>query len=170
MDTQKLRKINGVNLPDAVSEPSVISRRKAHKLGVTLASRLSFFFQCSCFVIGAFVVLFPALSSSYRRAISGIPVVSDVFRSFSEMRGASLLILLILIGLFLARAAVSKYVPSAYSSSSTFRDIEEMELYPRNKKEELAFWIDVAFGVSSSLVWLYLPFGVVSYFITLGGR
>ncbi len=74
----------------------------------------------------------------------------------------------ILIVIFLMRSSLTKYIPQGYSPGLTYRDVADMELYPRTKKEELGYWVEVAFGLTATTLWLFLPFGVIAYFIRLG--
>ncbi|MOA61694.1 hypothetical protein D3C78_1868990 [compost metagenome] len=74
----------------------------------------------------------------------------------------------ILMILFLARSLLTRHTPAGYSPILSYRDVVDMELYPRAIKEELAYWIDITSGVAGTTLWLFLPFAVLAYFIRLG--
>lgn len=119
--------------------------------------------------IGLVVVLLPVLSKPWSAVIDGVPFVSRVFHDFSTLSGWALANFFVLMMLFLARSAVIRNIPGGHVPIRSWREVVDMELYPRTRKEELAYWSDFAFAVAGTTLWLFLPFGVLAYFIRLGG-
>lgn len=59
-------------------------------------------------------------------------------------------------------------LPGGAAAFLTYRNVVDMELCPRTRREELAYRTDVVFSLGCTTIWLFLPFGVLAYFIGMG--
>ena len=77
--------------------------------------------------------------------------------------------LYILMALFLVRSWQIKSLPGGAAITLTYRNVVDMELFPRTRREEFTYWTDISFGFVGTTLWLFVPFGVIAYFINIGG-
>lgn len=164
----RLRKLHGIPEPTGPADPAIIERRKLHRTAVKWLAKWLCPLHAIFGFIGFLVVLFPMLSKKWRIVIESTPLVRGVFHDYSTFSGLAILNLFILMALFLARNWLGKSLPGGATSILSYKNILDMELYPRVKKEELAYWIDISFGIAGATLWLFLPFGVLAYFIRMG--
>jgi len=153
----------------------VSSSRKARQMVAAIwLAKWSYRLQALFASIGFFLVLLPTLNNPWRVIIEAFSLTAWIFRAFSTLSGVALILLALLMVLFLILNFMVKDYPGGWNPTKEWgfpspRQVVEKELYPRNRKEEFVFWIDIFFGVVATTVWLYLPFGVLAYFIRKGG-
>ena len=165
----RLRKIHGIVEPTGPADQSVLARRKYHEAAATWLARKSYILQAVFAAIGFVVVLLPVFSSSWRAVVESTPIVRWVFHDYSTLSGLAMTNLYILMTLFLVRSWQVKSLPGGAAFSLTYRNVVDMELFPRTRREEFAYWADISFGFVGTTLWLFLPFGVLAYFINIGG-
>jgi hypothetical protein len=164
-----LRKIHKIPEPTEPIDPAVQARWKHHEAAARWLAKWDATLQVISALIGFFVVLLPMFSKPWRAVIESIPIVAKVFHDFSTFRGGSLVLLFILIVLFFAKSSQIKNRPGGECFPLTYRNIVEMELYPRTKKQEFAYWTYICFESASATLWLFLPFGTLAYVMRFGG-
>lgn len=169
LSKDQLRKIHGIPEPTGSADPAVLARRGFHEAVAKWLARWSYPLQAVFALIGFVVVLLPTLSNNWRTVIENTPIAGRIFQDFSSLGGLAMLLFFFLLGLFLIWNGLQSRLPAGRNSFLTNRDIVEMELYPRNKKEEFIYWVDFVFAVTGTTLWLFLPFGVLAYFIRIGG-
>lgn len=169
LSKDRLKKIHGIPEPTGPSDPAVLERRRFHVAAAKWLSRWSFWLQAIFVLIGFAIVLLPMLLKNWRAVIEKTPVAARIFEDFSSLSGLAMLLFFFLMGLFLLWNGLKSGLPAGRNSFLTNKDIVEMELYPRNKREEFIYWIDFVFAVTGTTLWLFLPFGVLAYFIRIGG-
>lgn len=125
--------------------------------------------QVTFALVGFVIVLLPTLSKNWRAVIEKTPVAAQVYQDFSSLSGLAMLLLYFLMGLFLVWNGLKNKLPAGQTPLLSKKDIVEMELYPRNKSEEFAYWLDFVLSVTGTTLWLFLPFGVLAFFIRMGG-
>ncbi|MFM5741313.1 hypothetical protein ACET6W_01065 [Aeromonas veronii] len=113
-------------------------------------------------------VLLPALSRPWRAVIENAFIVREIFHDYSTFSGLAIANLYILIALFLIRTLQIKSLPGGSAFALSYKNIIDMELFPRTSKEEFAYWTEIVFGLAGTTIWLFIPFGVLAYFIEIG--
>lgn len=169
LSKEQLRKIHGILEPDGPADPDVLERRRHHEAAAKWLSRWSAVLQVVFALIGFVIVLLPTLSKNWHAVIEKTPVAAKVYQDFSSLSGSAMLLFYFLMGLFLVWNGLKNKFPAGRTSLLTYRDVVEMELYPRNRREEFIYWLDFVFVITGTTVWLYLPFGVLAFFIRIGG-
>lgn len=168
LSKDRLRKIHGIPEPTGSADPSVLARRRFHEAAAKWLARWSYPLQAAFAMIGFVVVLLPVISKSWRAAIESTPIVRSVFLDYSTFSGLAMANLYILMALFLVRNWQRKSLPWGVDAPLTYRDIVDMELFPRTRKEEFAYWTDMSLAFLGMTLWLFLPFGGLAYFINIG--
>ncbi|WP_459724375.1 hypothetical protein [Sideroxyarcus sp. TK5] len=150
------------------------SRRRARQMAAAQwLAKWTYRLQALFASIGFFLVLLPVLNNQWREVIEAFALTAWIFRVFSTLTGGALILLGILMLLFLILNFMVKDYPGGWNPTKEWgfpspKQVVERELYPRNRKEEFVFWIDIIFGIVGTTFWLYLPFGVLAYFIRIG--
>lgn len=169
LDKNQLRKLHGLPPSTEVGEPSVLMRRKFHesaaKWCVKWLTSIHIFFG----TIGFIVVLLPAIAKPWRLIIENTYLFSQIFHSYSSLSGLSMVNLYLLIILFIAKGFFRKNPPDDPAFPVTYNAVIRMEIYPKTRKEEAEYWLNILFAVVSVTLWLFLPFGVLAYFILIRG-
>lgn len=168
LSKDRLKKIHGIPEPTGPVDSAVLSRRRFHEAVAKWLAKWSYPLQAAFAMIGFVVVLLPTLSKNWRAVIEKTPIAGRIFQDFSSLSGLAMLLFFFLLGLFLIWNGLQSRLPAGRNSFLTNRDIVGMELYPRNKKEEFIYWVDFIFAVTGTSLWLFLPFGVLAYFIRIG--
>lgn len=169
LSKDRLRKMHGIPEPTGSADPAVLARRRFHETAAKWLARWSYPLQAAFALIGCVVVLLPTLSKNWRSVIENTPVAARIFHDFSTLSGWAMVLFFVLMAMFLIWNGLRSRLPAGRNSFLTNRDIVEMELYPRNKKEEFIYWVDFGFAVTGTTLWLFLPFGVLAFFIRIGG-
>jgi hypothetical protein len=169
LSKEVLRKIHKISESTEPIDPAVQARWKHHEAAARWLAKWDAPLQAINALIGFVVILLPMFSKHWRAVIENIPIVEKVFHDFSTFSGGSLILLFILIVLFFVRNCQAKNIPGGADSTLTYRNTVEMELYPRTKKQEFAYWADICYGFASTTLWLFLPFGSLAYFLRIGG-
>lgn len=165
LSKEQLRKIHGIAEPSGPEDPGVLTRRKYHEASAKWLARYYSSLQAIFAIIGFVFILLPALSKSWRTTIENIPVVITIFHDYATLNGLAMANFYLLITLFLLRNWKSKHLPGGEAIGLDYQNIVAMELYPRTKHEESAYWIDLSFSLAASTFWLFMPFGLFAYFI-----
>lgn len=166
---ERLRKLHGVIDSTTLIEQAVFARRAYHEAAIKWLARWSTSLQISFALIGLLFVLLPTIINDWRVIVEKIPIAAHIFRDFSSLSGSAMILFFFLMTVFLIWNSLKNSLPARRTPFLTYRDIAEMELYPQNRKEELAFWVDFILATSGTTLWLFMPFGVLAYFIKIGG-
>jgi hypothetical protein len=169
LSKEVLRKIHKIPEPTEPIDPTVQARRKHHEAAARWLAKWHATLQAISALVGFLVILLPMFSKPWRAVIESLPIVAKGFHDFSTFRGGSLVLLFILIVLFVVRNCQAKNILGWEDPTLSFRNIVEMELYPRTKKQEFAYWADICFESASATLWLFLPFGTLAYVMRFGG-
>jgi hypothetical protein len=165
LSKDRLRKIHGIPEPTGPVDPAVLARLKFHEAAAKWCAKWLTPLQVFFAFTGFFVVLLPVLLQPWRSVVEAAPFLAQVFHDYSTFSGWALLNLFVGMLTALAKTYWPKY--SSGGSMLSYKDIICLEAYPRTKKEEVAFWIDVVGTILVATVWLFLPFGVLAYFIRI---
>lgn len=166
---ERLRALHEMADSTALIEQAVLARRVYHQAAIKWLTRWSASLQTSFALIGLFFVLLPTIINDWRAIVEKTPIAAQVFRDFSSLSGSAITLFFFLTSTFLVCNALKNNLPARRIPFLTYRDVLEMELYPQNRKEELAFWIDFILATTGTTLWLFMPFGVIAYFIQIGG-
>lgn len=164
----RLRKIHGIPESTEPADPAVLARQRFHVVTAKWLSRWITSLQVIFALIGFVIVLLPTLSSNWRGVIEKTPIAARIFQDFSSLSGLAMWLFFFLMAMFLVGNGLKSELPTHRGFFLSHRDIVEMELYPRNKREEFIYWFDFVFAVTGTALWLFLPFGVLAYFIKIG--
>ena len=151
--------------PTEPDDPSVIARRKIHETAAKWCDKWLAPLQALFAVTGFVVVLLPVLLEPWRSVIDDIPFIAQIFHDYSTFSGWALLNLFAGMLTALAKTYWGNYLPGA--SMLSYKDVIRLSAYPKTKKQEVAFWIDVVGTTFVTTAWLFLPFGVLAYFIRM---
>lgn len=169
----RLRKIHGLTEPTGPADPAVLARREYHEAAAKWLAKWSSPLQATFALIGFVVVLLPMFSKNWRAVIENTPVAERVFRDFSTLSGWAMALFFFLMGLFLVLNWRVNDSPGGWHPTKQWgfpspKQIVEMELYPRIKREEFIYWIGIVFGATGTTIWMIF-FGVFAFFIGIGG-
>lgn len=168
LSKDRLRRIHGIPEPTGPVDPAVFERRNLHRAATKWLVKWSLPLHATLSLMGFFVVLLPMLSMKWRAIVENAPLARTIFHDYSTFSGLAMLNLFTLMSLFLIRSWVGQSLPGGATSILSYKNLEDMELYPRSRKEELAYWVDISFGIAGATLWLFLPFGALAYFIRMG--
>lgn len=162
----RLRKILGAPEPTGPADPKVLARRKYQVSGAQLCAKVDVPLQIFFASTGFIVVLLPVLWKGWRHIIEAIPIVATISHDYSTFSGLALINLAAAAAITLAK--IFWTVPEAGTAKPSYRDLLYLEDYPRSRRQEIGYWIDIATFLIASTMWLFLPFSVIAYFIRLG--
>lgn len=148
------------------SEVDVLEREKYHRAVANWLEKWLFILQVGFAFVGFFVILLPAISSPWRSVVESSSLFSKIFYDYSTFSGLAMANLYAGMFMALAKPYWSKHSPSGNliktrNGTSSFR-------YPRTRREEISFLVDAIALILVTSVWLFLPFGVLAYFINIG--
>lgn len=152
-------------------DSSISSSRRARQMAAARwLAKWSYRLQALFASIGFFVVLLPVLNKSWRGIIETYSPTAWIFHEFSALGGWALLLLGVLLGAHLILNFMAKDYPGGWNPTKEWgfpspAQIVEKRLYPQNRREEFVFWVGIFIGTVGTTFWLYLPFGVLAYFI-----
>jgi len=172
-DKDRMRKMWGLDEPNKPADPEVLGRRRYHEAAAKWLAKWSYLLQTTFALIGFMVVLLPMFSKSWRAAIENTPVAERIFNDFSTLSGLAMVLFFILMVLWGILNWRVKDYPGGWHPTKQWgfpnpQQVVEMGLYPRLKREEFVFWIDIVFGTAGTMIWMIL-FGVFAFFIRIGG-
>lgn len=165
---EQLKRFHGVSEPPGPADPKVLARRKYHEAGARWLSKLSPRLHVLFFFTGLALVLLPALSTTWRAAVEAIAVFEKIFTDYSTFQGVALGNINLLSAICILNLCQEKNLPWGCDADVTTKDILKLDLYPKSLKEESSFWTYFIFELTASSIWMFLPFGVISYFIRTG--
>lgn len=173
LDKERLRTIYGIAEPTGSTDSAVLARRRFHKTAAMWLAKWSYPMQAVFALVGFVVVLLPMFSKNWRAVIESTPIVERVFHDFSSLSGCAMVLFFGLMAIFLVLNCLVNDYPGGWHPTKQWgfpspKQVVEMELYPRLKREEVVFWIDIVFGIAGTAIWMIF-FGVFAFFINLGG-
>lgn len=151
------------NMP---SGTNVIKRKKYYRAIAKWLEKWLIVLQATFATLGFFVIFLPTISSAWRSVIEKSILFDKMFYDYSTFSGLAMINLYMGMFVALAKPYWSKHTPSGdliktKKGTSSFR-------YPRTKREEISFLADSIALILVTSVWLFLPFGMVAYFIDIG--
>ncbi|MBK8134216.1 MAG: hypothetical protein IPN63_06355 [Gammaproteobacteria bacterium] len=162
----RLRKIHGVTEPAGPADQSVLARRKYHEAAAIWLAKWLTPLQALFALLGFFVVLLPVLSKPWRSIVENLPIFAPVFHDYSTFSGVAMANLYIGMLMAFTKLYWAKHSPSG--DIVPYKDGIAPLPCPRTRKEEVSFWIETVALILVTSVWLFLPFGVLAYFINIG--
>lgn len=168
LSKEQLRKIHGAVESTCPADAAVMARRRYHEAVAKWIASFIVSLHASVAAISFLVVLLPAFSKKWRATIEMIPIVRDMFHHYSSMSSLAIGHLYFLVMLSLIADWQKMRLPYWQAGALSYSDIVSMELYPRIKKEEVAYWICITFNLVSTTIWLIGPFGLLAYLIGRG--
>ena len=169
----RLTKNHGLTEPTEPADPAVLARRRFHKAAATWLAKWSYPLQAAFALVGFVVVLLPMFSKGWRAVIETTPVAERVFHDFSSLSGWAMVLFFVLLALFLVLNWRVNDYPGGWHPTKQWgfpnpKQVVEMELYPRLKREEFVYWIGIFFSAAGTTIWMIF-FGVFAFFIRIGG-
>lgn len=164
----RLRKIHGIGEQTGSADQAVLARRKYHEAAARWLAKWLPPLQAFFALLGFFVILLPVLSKPWRSIVEALPIFAKIFHDYSTFSGLAMVHFYISMALFLVRGWQIRSLPGGNAFPLTYRNVVDMELVPRTRTEECAYWIDISFGFVGATLLLFLPFGVLAYFINIG--
>lgn len=152
---------------DALGDKQVIARHATHRLIAVFYAKWLTLIHIAFAFFGFLIVLLPSLVAPWRELVESLPILAPIFESYSTLGGFSIIHFIGLIALLIIRDVLTPAELRSKMQFLTYKDILRKELYPKTKKEEVAYWTSALFGLAVSSLWLFFPFGVISYFILL---
>lgn len=160
------RKIHGIPEPTGPTDPAVLARRRFHETAAKWCAKGLMPLQVFFAFIGFSVVLLPILWNPWRSAVESTPLLAQIFFDYSTFSGLALLNLYAGLLTAVTKPYWAKHSPSGPIPSYK-NDIAPVAC-PITKEEEVSFWIEIVALILVTTVWLFLPFGVIAYFIRIG--
>jgi len=172
LSKDRLRKIYGIPEPTGPADQAVLARRKYHEAAAKWLAKSSYPLQAVFALTGFVIVLLPMFSKNWRAVIENTPIAERIFHDFSSLSGSAMVLFLFLMGLYVVQNWWVNDFPGGWHPTKqwgfpTPMQIVRMELYPRNKREEFVFWVEIIFGAVGTANWMIF-FGVFAFFISIG--
>lgn len=161
-----LRKIYGITERAGPANPTVLERTRYHEAAAEWLAEWLAPLQAVFASLGFFIILLPVLSKPWRSIIEGLPILSKIFLDYSTFSGLAIINIYALLFTGLIKLWLAKQSPSG--DVIPYKDGIAPLLCPRTRKEEVSFWIESVAMILGTSVWLFLPFGVLGYFINIG--
>lgn len=142
-------------------DPAVTGRRALHRAAAAGCAQALPMLHVAFALAGCLLVLLPALSPPWRALLASLPAVGALSNDYGALGTSARLHVAVLLAAWVARTAVT--LPSADAERPTgFDEIVARGLYPRTRREEIAFWIDIVQSLTATSLWLLMPFGVLA--------
>lgn len=151
----------------AKENQKVLGRRKYHEAAAVWCGRSLVPLQVFFALIGLFVILLPAIIKDYGAFVVEIPWLSRVFYDYSTFSGLALINLFLGMLTAITKPYWSKSRPSG--NIPVFKGRPAPVACPVTYREEFSFWMEIFSLVLVATFWLYIPFGVIAYFLRMGG-
>lgn len=173
LDRERVRRMWGLTEPDRPADPEVLRRRGHHETAAKWLAKWSYPLQALFAVIGFVVVLLPMLSKKWHAIIESTPVASRIFHDFSTLSGWAMVLFIALMAMLIFLDLRVNDFPGGWHPTKQWgypspKQVVEMTLYPRNKREEFVFWVAIVFGTAGTTIWMIFS-GVLAFFIRIGG-
>lgn len=162
----RLREIHGVAESIAPADQSVLARRKYHEAVAIWLAKWLVPLQVFFASLGFFVILLPVISKPWRNIVEGLPLLVDIFHAYSTFSALAMANLYIGMLMTVIKLYLGQNSPSG--DVVPYKDGIAPLHCPRTRKEELSFFIEAIALILVTSVWLFLPFGVLAYFINIG--
>jgi len=166
LSKDRLRKIHGIAEPTGLADQSVFARKKYHEAAAKWLAKWLLPLQAFFALLGFFVVLLPVFSKPWRGIVEIFPIFAQIFHDYSTFSGLAMANLYIGMLTAFTKLFWAKYSPSG--DVIPYKDGIAPLLCPRTRREEVSFWIETVALILVTSVWLFLPFGVIAYFIRIG--
>lgn len=162
----QLRNIHGISEPTGSDDPAILARRRFHEAAAKWCAKWLVPLQVFFAFIGFSVILLPVLWKPWRSVVEGTPLLAQVFHDYSTFSGLALLNLYAGLLTAVTKPYWAKHSPSG--PIPPYKDDIAPVACPLTKKEEVSFWVEIVALILVTTVWLFLPFGVIAYFIRIG--
>jgi hypothetical protein len=157
LSRERLMKIHGISEPTGPADPAVLARRKYHEAAVKWLDRISTPLLAIFAFIGVVFVLLPVLVDGWRVTVEKLPLVCWIFEEYSTIGTFAMVNILVVMILLVGRLSMLGNFPGGIKASALpSRHIMDLGLYPRTRKEEIAFWLDFSFELSGTTFPLFL--------------
>jgi len=151
----------------------VINRRAMH---VRLAELAALIYPYSIgfgLLVGVFIVLLPAISHDWKVLILQCSVTMALYEEFALFGSLAIFILLILFFATIISSSYSRSLSKNWSSEREYglpsiRQIVERKIYPDDLRGEFCFYSLIIINFLGFFVWIYLPFGWISFLLRAG--
>lgn len=143
-------------------DAGVLGRRALHRAAAAGCARWLPPLHVAFAVAGGLLVLLPAVSPSWRALIERVPPLGALSADYAVLGASARIHLAILFAAWVARMAATVGPSADGARPPGFDEIVARNLYPRTRREELAFWIDVVQAFAATSLWLLMPFGVLA--------
>lgn len=158
--------IQSVAEPVVPADQAVLARRRYHEAAAKWCAKCLVPLQAFFALIGFFIVLLPALSRPWRGIVESMPLLAEVFYDYSTFSGLALINLYAGMITAITKPYWFKHRPTGPVPSHKNRPAPVA--CPTTKKEEFSFIVEI---IALSLVttgWMFLPFGVIAYYVRIG--
>jgi hypothetical protein len=143
--------------------PRVVARRAIHEKAILWTkkplSNLMGYFA----LFGFFFFFLPLCIKPLKTFFEQTPVLYQFFYFFVKTQDGGYLIVRSVCFFISLRLLAQNFYPNLYKAFWQLTPPKD-EFYPKTTKEEIGFWLEVFFQVLGSSVFIYFPFGLVSYF------
>ncbi len=153
-----------MNEKTEAAHPSIIRRRRFHETAAIFCEKWLVSLHVFFATAGFFIVLLPTLSKPWRGVIEKVSIFAQLFHDYSTFSNWALINLYI----GMVTALVRIYQKSRGCPDTSYEKIVRLKIYPKTLKEELSFFTDIFGSIFSATGWLFLPFGLIAYFIRIG--
>jgi hypothetical protein len=152
------------NIPE---NKAVTSRNHLHKAAAVWCDKWLPWLYTLFASIGLFIVLLPAMIPSWQTTIVKSSLLLYIFSSYSTFTGISAYNFLLSLTLMIISTILNqKFAIDEKIVNPGYSLIIKKELYPKTFQQEGAYWFSIIFQAINTTTPLFLPFGVISFFIT----
>lgn len=159
LSIEQRRKLNGYVEPTTLADTKVLERQSIHKWAMKSLSKYISGLRIFFVFVGFAFVFMPAIVPSWREVIVEYSLLKLVFFDYARFRGLPLYHFYLMIPFYFVGSNIRKHVPGCSIKMKSYKDLLEMEIYPRNLKEELAFWYAFFYNFCISPAYIIIPFG-----------
>ena len=156
-DIWLLRKMAGVTIDEVPEDPEVLARRPRHIAAAACSAKWQGRVVPISTLIWFVLVALPLMSKNWRLVISAVPILDKIFYDYATFSGLAIIQSFIVGVVVWILFRDTKNTPSGnYIKDFTIRTsrtIISLELYPRTKQEEKAFWRIIILPPFSGLVY-----------------
>ena len=169
LKTKQAEKSTEAALDSVVTDMDTLRRRPLHVACMHWLAKCYLPLHLTFATIGFLLLMLPILCRPWRAIVESIPPLAWFFDEFSLFRGYAMGLLYAYAVFVFILSVMAKHYPGGWdwakeSRHPYLKEMIEKQLYPRTKKEEFVYWVDLVFGILETTVWLYLPFGLFAFF------
>lgn len=159
-----LQKINGATETEK-ENPKVLRRRKYHVAAAVWCGKSLVPLQVIFALVGLFVILLPSVIQDLQVIVERAPCLARVFNDYSTFSGLALIHLFLGLLTAVTKPYWSKNTPIGHVP--VYKGRRAPVACPVTVKEEISFWIEIFSLILVTTVWLFLPFGVIAFFLRM---